>query len=370
LKEVRVFERNEQEISQILEENLEEVLSGKTSMEDVLRRYPQHAVGLRREFEAVLWLTSRSEQLKPRPGFISASRKRVVERVKEEARSQGKKRAVLSFGWPQQRRVFQWAAGLVVVFVLLLSGVGGLVSFSQDTLPGQQLYGVKRMSESVALGLAVDKINKVELSIQITDRRLQEVEALLKSGDSANIQATLAEFASGVEQSVALLQQVDDEMPAEKLVLAQRLTSELNKQAYQLAILAATAPENLQASLMDAQSLTQNGASSAMVVLNEMNEILGTSTPTGSPTEEILLPDTATIIPSKTPRPTLEKTAAKLGLTKTPEDVQKKATITPRPTNPNRPTDSGKNPTKEPKPPKEDKPTNDNRPTRTDKKNK
>jgi hypothetical protein len=372
-----VFERNEQEISQIIEENLEGVLSGKTSMEEVLRQHPQYAAGLRRELEAALWLHSRREEVKPRPGYISASRKRVVARIKQEARSQNGKHVRPGFSLPQQRRMFQWAAALILV-VFLLSSVGGLVSYAQNALPGQQLYGIKRTSENIALEISLDAVKKAELSFEFTDRRFQEVKALIEAGETTYIQSTLADFNLGVKQSLALLEQVSNSMPAEKLVLAQRLTANLAGKAEQLAGLVNDVPASIQADLIAARDLTLTGASSSLSVINEMNVVLGTSTPTGTTVPELIMPQTSTPEPSKTPRPVLNKTQPSTEITRTPPDSIKKATNTPRPTNPNRPTaNPGNAPTKEPKPTKDDKqptqaekPTRVEKPTKTDKPNK
>jgi hypothetical protein len=360
-----VFERNEQEISQIIEDNLERVLSGQTSMEEVLRQHPQYAAGLRRELEAAVWLHSRSEQVAPRAGFIQASRKRVVEQIKQEARSQNGKPALPGMAGTMQRRVFQWAAALVVLLIILF-GAGGLISFSQNTIPGQALYGVKRTSEAVAMAISLDPVSKVELSIQITDRRFNEMQELVAAGNIDYIRPALADFNQGVQQTLALLNQVDKDMPAEKMVLAQRMTANFTAKAAALESLAGSVPLSVQAELVAAQDLTLSGATSALSVMNEMNDVLGTSTPTGTTAPELILPS-ATPDPSKTLNPGQSKTDTRLDVTKTPPGSVKKPTNTPRPTNPNRPTDSGKNPTKTPKPTRDDRPTNADKPTKVDK---
>jgi hypothetical protein len=361
-----VFERNEQEISQIIEENLERVLSGKTSIDEVLRRHPQYAASLRRELESAVWLYSRSEQVAPRPGFIKASRKRVVEQIKQEAHSQNGKQALFGFARPKQNRVFQWAAALTVVLIIL-SMLGGTVSYAQNSLPGQQLYAMKRASEALAMGISIDPVHKVELSIQITDRRFNEVQELVAAGKMEYVPATLADFNQDVRQSLALLAQVNDALPAEKMVLAQRLTSNLASKAEALQILADSVPASVQVDLVSAHDLTVNGATSALAVMNEMNAVLGTLTPTGTTPPELVLPPSATPQPGKTLKPQQQKTD-KVDITKTPPgSLKKPPTNTPRPTNPNRPTDSSKDPTKAPKPTKDDRPTNSNRPTRVDK---
>ncbi len=164
-----MFEKNEQEVSQIIEENLEELLSRKISIEEVLRQHPRHAADLRRELEPAIWLASHRECVQPRPGFIPASRKRVAERVKEEAFSREGKRPGLALARPSRRLAFQIVA-VFLIAALLLGGVSGAVSAAQNALPGEQWYGVKRFGESVAFHLAINDVRRVELEMQLVGR--------------------------------------------------------------------------------------------------------------------------------------------------------------------------------------------------------
>jgi hypothetical protein len=349
-----VFEKHEQEISQIIEENLEAILSGKRSMEEVLQRHPQHAAGLRRAFEAATWLHAGRGDVAPRPGFISASRMRVVSRVKQEARSQDGKRAVLSFFWPQ-RRVFQWAAALVIL-VLIFSGAGELFSVAQNTIPGDQLYSVKRAGEAVSFGLTMDPIKKVELSIQYIDQRFAEVESLVDTGKVDYLRPALTDYNTGVQQSLSLLQQVGQTKTGEKKILAQQLAANLEEKADRLASLTTELPADVQAEMVSARELTLNSATSTLLILDEPNGQSGTPIPAGT----VVPTQAPTHVPSKTPVPTLVQNEGKPEPTNTPPGNVRKPTITPRPTNENRPT---KQPTQAEKPPKNDKPT------RSDKKN-
>jgi hypothetical protein len=354
-----VFERNEQEISQIIEENLGAVLSGKTSLNEVLQRYPQHETGLRQELEAALWLSSRRDEVKLRPGFLATSRKRVLDRIKEEASSRDGKHSVFAVGWPRQGLVFRWAAALVVV-VLLLSGLGGAMAFAQGSLPGQELYPVKRAGETITYDLAVRNERRVELNIHFTGRRLQELETLVASGKMTYVEPTLLEYNREVNQAVSTLQEVSNSKTTEKLVLAEMLTEDLAKKADRLSGMTASVPKEFQDQFVDARDLTLNGAFTALDVSSEMNELIGTSTPTWTTIPTLTVTVTSTItstaVPTNTVRPVMEEQSAKVTPTFTPEHGIRKATLTPRPTNPNRPS-------KDPKPPKDDKPSKDDKST-------
>ena len=109
-----MFDRDEQEISQIVERGLEAIQSGQATLEQVLAQRPEQAEVIRAELEAALWLVARREEVAPRVGYVAASRRRVVERIQAEASSHGTRRALFGFAWPQQI-AFQWVVTVVVL---------------------------------------------------------------------------------------------------------------------------------------------------------------------------------------------------------------------------------------------------------------
>jgi hypothetical protein len=365
-----VFDRNEQEISLIIEESLEAILAGKASLGEVLRQHPDLAATLQPELEAALWLVARKEQVEPRPGFVTASRRRVVERVRQESRSRGTKRAFLGFLPAQPRTAFQWVAA-VVALVLLVSGMGGILTVSQGALPGDQLYSVKRISEEVALGLTLNEVRKVDLSAEYTGRRVQEVEALITRGNYATVPETLDDFEQAVNHAVTLLQQVDDGQLQEKGALASQIHQDLTEYAERLDALKLSAPEVVHASLERARDVSTSGASLATEVFEDVLEetMPGTATPvvvdtsTPAPTEprarETVQPgDTPpdVIPPAETPQPPVGDDEP-VQTEPAPDSEEPEKTRTPKPTNENRPEKPTSKPTDEPKPPGENQPT-------------
>jgi len=349
-----VFEKNEQEVSQIIEENLEELLSRKISIEEVLRQHPRHAADLRRELEPAIWLASHRECVQPRPGFIPASRKRVAERVKEEAFSREGKRPGLALARPSRRLAFQIVA-VFLIAALLLGGVSGAVSAAQNALPGEQWYGVKRFGESVAFHLAINDVRRVELEMQLVGRRLDEVEALVAASHFTYVEETLRDYSSGLGQAVAGLEQLGDTQPAEKLLLGEQLYKDLLHQAGRLDRLALSAPQELRGRFIEARDLSLSSAAGVLEREGREEDRFG-ATPTGAGSPSAIPTATATLKLTRIPAPGLENAATKKAERTgeaEPTIKEKKATNTPRPTNVNRPTQQV---TKEPKPPK-DKPT-------------
>lgn len=95
---------------------------------------------------------------------------------------------------PRWRR--RTAAALVAAVLVLASGAG-TVWAAQSALPGDVLYPVKRASESVRLALARDPGAKARLHLELADRRLEELRALLerrRAGEAVDIGAAMRAF--------------------------------------------------------------------------------------------------------------------------------------------------------------------------------
>ncbi len=70
------------------------------------------------------------------------------------------------------------AVGVLTAFILLL---GGGVLLSQNALPGDALYGLKRASENTEYSLAGSSVDKGKLKLEFAARRISEVGDLLSS---------------------------------------------------------------------------------------------------------------------------------------------------------------------------------------------
>ena len=63
--------------------------------------------------------------------------------------------------------------------MLALFVSGTVVSASQKSLPGDDLYSIKLTLEQIALATSLDEENDAELQIQFVENRLTEVQALI-----------------------------------------------------------------------------------------------------------------------------------------------------------------------------------------------
>lgn len=79
------------------------------------------------------------------------------------------------------------AAALVILLVIFMSGTG-LVRASSGTLPGDNLYPVKRTWEDVTLLFTFDMQRRESLEVEHENERLEELHALMSQGRSAKVE--------------------------------------------------------------------------------------------------------------------------------------------------------------------------------------
>ena len=237
-----MFDKDDEEISIIIETGLEDILSGKTTLEQFMTAHPEQASQIRPELEAAMWLQTRREQVAPRPGFVASSRKRVLARIKQEATNSGAKRAFFGFIWPQ-KLAYQWVA-VVLALIIFFSGTGGLVSAAQGSLPGDGLYTIKRISEKIAYTLAANEMQRVKLSAEYSNRRLDEISSLLDKGNASRAGESIPVFENQVRETVSLLQNTDNASLLQKRSLAAALQQDFSRQSSELTQLQISAPKS------------------------------------------------------------------------------------------------------------------------------
>lgn len=143
-------------------------LASGSSVEDCLRLYPQFAVELRPMLEA--GLLARRAQYNALE--VSAAQNRVRSHV--VGAMMGQQANTSSGAWLR----------LVATFVVIVVAVLGLVSASVDSLPGDPLYSVKRLTENAQLLLG----DAAVLREQFAQRRIDEINTLLAQGREAEVE--------------------------------------------------------------------------------------------------------------------------------------------------------------------------------------
>jgi hypothetical protein len=74
-------------------------------------------------------------------------------------------------------------ASIAVVFAILLGGTTATVYAAQGSMPGQLLYSVKLLSEDIRLGLTSEPQAELTLISELVNRRLEEIDYLVLSGE-------------------------------------------------------------------------------------------------------------------------------------------------------------------------------------------
>ncbi len=180
-----------------LEICLQDIEQG-ADIETVLFRYPDLADELRPILEASVNAKGMAV-LAPSTEVVRRNRARLLQHAAgmREAKAPSSSRRI----WLASLRRF--AVTLVVVAILFASGTG-LVRAASTTLPGDNLYPVKRTWEDVLLLFTLNLQQRQALEIEHENERLEELNELFAEGRSARVDfAGLVTLQNGTEWRVA-----------------------------------------------------------------------------------------------------------------------------------------------------------------------
>jgi hypothetical protein len=90
-------------------------------------------------------------------------------------------------------------APIISVFVVI-----GLFGFAQQTRPGDFLFSVKKMTESVQVGLS-SPTEKSATSLKLANKRLEELGRIAEANQTQNLNVAVKEFQTNVEQAAKSL---------------------------------------------------------------------------------------------------------------------------------------------------------------------
>lgn len=176
-------------IEQIYDSALAELRRGKTIAE-VLSAYPQHAEELQDLLEISAIGLSIPKNLVPTP----LRRRKFAEKT---ARN----------WWFRSVRIFKFG---VMPFALALMLFGGktLVTATEQSLPNDSLYTLKRATEQLQVTLTRDADKQANLQLTLTQRRLTEVQQAVASNDPAQEAAALSALEAQTEKTFATVPQM------------------------------------------------------------------------------------------------------------------------------------------------------------------
>lgn len=98
--------------------------------------------------------------------------------------------------------MFRYAA-IPLVLVIAFAGSHSLLSATEDSLPGQTLYSLKRVGEEARINLTFDDVKVANLQIEITQKRIEEAKQALTTNDPAQHAAALTALTEQTEKTFA-----------------------------------------------------------------------------------------------------------------------------------------------------------------------
>jgi hypothetical protein len=328
------------EFNEALQTCLDLIRGGRETIDSVVSLYPEFAEELRPQLEIATWLTSAGSALDPRPGFVTASRHRLVSRIQQENRPP----VPVPLTWGERFQQFFSAqklapVGFVLVMMLGLFVSGTVVTASQKAIPGDDLYAVKLTLEQIALATSLDEKSDAELQIQMVENRLTEVQALIVEERYDEIADTIQESTEQISKTLEIIQTVREEDRFLAADLAAQLDGLLSEQKIILSVLTQNAPANVSANFIRVWAVSEivriTVSDIASIVPpppapppTAVPRVAPTSTPRPRPTLAPTQPPAPT--PTKTRRP---PTAVPPTITPVPTNTPVPPTNTPIPTN-------------------------------------
>lgn len=185
--------------------------SGK-SLESVLSQYPDVEVELRPLLETAEQAFKMSAPDVPQDA-VSRGRTKILQQAAamRKATTQTPKSAV---------NFRRWATSLVLALVFLLGGTG-VVKASSGTLPGDNLYPVKRVWEEVRLWFAFNPAGREVLESEYEQERLDEIGELIAEGREETIAfsgvVTTMDASQWIVSDVLVQVTADTKLPAETI---------------------------------------------------------------------------------------------------------------------------------------------------------
>lgn len=181
-------EINNNSIEKALDKSIEMMRAGAT-IDDCLKLYPEQRDMLRDMLETAAGIGKAftdNSLARPTEQFLVRDRESFLAAIKETESSfeTGEESKVLPLPLYRRERFKRAFAGMMASAATLAIAIGGLVHSSANSLPGNALYPVKRMSENVQLALTFDPKRKAEISYAITANRIDEATKLAKTGET------------------------------------------------------------------------------------------------------------------------------------------------------------------------------------------
>jgi hypothetical protein len=163
---------------------------------------------------------------------FSRVKNQVLDRIAVVKASEEAEKSWLASFSPNFLRIARVTAGVLGTFLIVVSLTVGTAVASLQSMPGQTLYPLKKIVESVQLRMTSDQTQKANLQIKFASTRLEELEQVLERGQNGQISAQevqkiVTNTIQDLKTSTAAAVKVSVEQP--KVAIVSKLTDLSNK---------------------------------------------------------------------------------------------------------------------------------------------
>ena len=239
---------------EILANCIEEIRSGKSTIEDCLKRYPHLGNELRSLLEIAASL--KPDEVSPSPEF----KERAKMHLFDEAQPAPVK--VSPPLWKWYRMPSRILAPVSIAMLILVIAGGSTVYAAQSSLPGDSLYAVKTGVENLQLAITTSPAVKADLYLKFTQRRIDEVQQEVKLNRNVSIE-TLAKVQQQFDDTLKELSNSSN-TKASNDTLSKLSVATLNQQV-ELEQTLASAPQSSQPVIQQIIDETRRGNTIAQV---------------------------------------------------------------------------------------------------------
>lgn len=284
----------ESDIANIVNDHLTAVISGESTVEDVVASYPDMAELLRTELETAIWLYRQNLTIELPRDLFTFRKDNLLSRLPKRQRVPLHRLGSLA---KRVSRYFR-PGGLVAILLICLS-LTGVVLAAQAALPGDRLYSLKLTVEDWRLRAARDEYRRADVRIWIAETRLDEVEKLVDGGEIEAVDSELGQYAASIQIALTGIEPggaPDQNKQELALKLEQKLVTHLTR----LEALRDRLPESAQSGINRAIMVSTHGL---IVAQNAVRGYHLTITPPGKmPTSTAT--QTSSVTPTRTSTPT------------------------------------------------------------------
>ena len=262
-------------LADILASCLELIERGEHTVEECLALYPEYRDELESLLATAASISERADYA-PRPSFQLASRARLLRRLSPRPAGVNHSRQKLALLHPK-RLVVLWTT-LLVIAVSLIGG--GTVYASNEALPGDVLFPVKRAIEATRLSIS-DDAGDVLLGAEFAQTRMEEIQVLLNSNREEDLDLAVDLLTEGIDASTLSLAVVAQEDPGRAAELSSLLADAFSIHAEVLTSRLESVPARARPAIQNAIIASNRGRETVQKLFE--NDVPGGGPPDGIP---------------------------------------------------------------------------------------